>query len=97
MFLRGSDFHGLLMFPSFWYFNISSLKLCVPREGSVIADLELTFNSSTYEDYLRERLQDATKDNKLGDLEVKDVVVGGFFSTGELLCLISPRYFVDVR
>ncbi|KAK2549869.1 hypothetical protein P5673_029576 [Acropora cervicornis] len=68
------------MFLSLWYFNISSLKLCVPREGSVIADLELTFNSSTYEDYLRGRLQDATKDNKLGDLDVKQVVVGRFIS-----------------
>ena len=82
------------MFPPLWYFIISSLKLCVPREGSVIADLELTFNSSTYEDYLRERLQDATKDNKLGDLDVKQVVVGRFFSTGKLHCLKSPRYLV---
>ena len=80
------------MFLLLWYFNISSLKLCVPREGSVIADLELTFNSSTYEDYLRERLLDATEDKKLGDLDVKKVVVGKFLPTGKLYCLKSPRY-----
>ena len=73
------------MFLLLWYFIISSL--CVPRRGSVIADLELTFNRSTYEDYLRGRLQDATKDNKLGDLDVKQVVVGRFISTGKLHCL----------
>ena len=82
------------MFLSLWYFNISFMKLCVPREGSVIADLELTFNSSIYEDYLRGRLQDATKDNKLGDLDVKQVVVGRFISTGKLHCLKSQRYLV---
>ena len=80
------------MFLLLWYFNISSLKLCVPREGSVIADLELTFDNSTYEEYLRGRLQDATKENKLGDLDVKQVVVGKFISTGKLYCLKSPRY-----
>ena len=60
------------------------LKLGLPRRGSVIADLELRFSRSIYQDFLRELLQDATKDNKLGDLEVKDVV-GEFFRTGEQL------------
>ena len=82
------------MFPPLWYFIISPLKLCVLRRGSVIADVELTFNRSTYEDYLRGRLQDATKDNKLGDLDVKQVVVGRFISTGKLHCLKSARYLV---
>ena len=45
-----------------------------------------------YEDPVRELLQDATKDNKLGDLEVDRVVVGKFISTGKLQCLKSPRY-----
>ncbi|XP_067026451.1 uncharacterized protein [Acropora muricata] len=61
--------------------ELTQVRVDSLTEGSVIADLELTFNSSTYEDYLRERLQDATKDNKLGDLDVKQVVVGRFFST----------------
>ena len=68
----------------FYHFII--LLLFFPRRGSVIADLELRFNRSIYQDSLRELLQDATKDNKLGDLEVKDVVVfGEFFPTGEQL------------
>ena len=68
--------------------------MCVPREGSVIADLELTFNRSIYEDYLRKLLQDVTRDKKLGDLAVKQVVVGEFIPTGKLQCLKSPRYLV---
>ena len=93
MFLRRSDFQEATHVSTivvFYYF----LKLCFPRRGSVIADLELTFNRSTYEDYLRGRLQDATKDNKLGDLDVKQVVVGRFISTGKSHCLKSPRYLV---
>ncbi|XP_015771103.1 PREDICTED: hemicentin-1-like isoform X6 [Acropora digitifera] len=61
--------------------ELRQVRVASLKEGSVIADLELTFNSSTYEDYLRGRLQDATKDNKLGDLDVKQVVVGRFIST----------------
>lgn len=64
------------------------MKLCVLREGSVIADLELTFNKDVYEDFLRKRLLYAIKDKKLGDLEVKQVVVGTFINgRGEFLCL----------
>lgn len=72
------------------------LKLCVPRNGSVIADLQLKFERSIYEEALRGLLQDAAKDGKLGELEVEQVVVGKFIG-GELLCLKSPRYLVAVR
>ncbi|XP_015760642.1 PREDICTED: hemicentin-1-like isoform X2 [Acropora digitifera] len=61
--------------------EVTQVRVASLKRGSVIADLELTFNSSTYEDYLRGRLQDATKDNKLGDLDVEQVVVGRFIST----------------
>ncbi|XP_044180195.1 fibroblast growth factor receptor 3-like isoform X2 [Acropora millepora] len=61
--------------------ELTRVRVASLKRGSVIADLELTFNRSTYEDYLRGRLQDATKDNKLGDLEVKQVVVGRFISS----------------
>ena len=82
------------MFLPLWYF-IFFLEIVRPfRPGSVIADLELTFNESTYEDYLRERLLDATKDNKLGDFQVERVVVGTFISTGKLHGLKSPTYLV---
>lgn len=59
--------------------------------------MELTFNRSIYEESLRELLQDAAKDKKLGDLEVQQVVVGKVIATGKLLCLKSPRYLVAVR
>ncbi|XP_044180198.1 fibroblast growth factor receptor 3-like [Acropora millepora] len=61
--------------------ELIQVRVASLKEGSVIADVKLTFNRSTYEDYLRGRLQDATKDNKLGDLDVKQVVVGRFIST----------------
>ena len=81
------------MFLPLWYF-IFFLEIVRPfRPGSVIADLELTFNKSTYEDYLRERLLDATKENKLGDFQV-ELVVGTFFPTGRLPGLKSPTYLV---
>ncbi|XP_067028898.1 hemicentin-1-like isoform X2 [Acropora muricata] len=63
--------------------GLTQVRVVRLRRGSVIADLELRFNRSIYQDSLRELLQDATKDNKLGDLKVKNVVVGGFFSTVE--------------
>ncbi|XP_015750042.1 PREDICTED: hemicentin-1-like isoform X5 [Acropora digitifera] len=61
--------------------GLTQVRVVSLRRGSVIADLKLRFNRSIYQDSLRELLQDATKDNKLGDLEVKNVVVGGPFST----------------
>ncbi|XP_067030245.1 fibroblast growth factor receptor 3-like isoform X2 [Acropora muricata] len=61
--------------------ELTRVRVASLKRGSVIADLELTFTRSTYEEYLRGRLQDATKDNKLGDLDVKQVVVGRFIYT----------------
>ncbi|XP_067056801.1 hemicentin-1-like isoform X2 [Acropora muricata] len=72
--------------------GVTQVRVASLKEGSVIADLELTFNSSTYEDYLRGRLQDATKDNKLGDLDVKQVVVGRFIPTAEPEQTCSPFF-----
>ncbi|XP_044180698.1 hemicentin-1-like isoform X2 [Acropora millepora] len=72
--------------------GVTQVRVASLKEGSVIADLELTFNSSTYEDYLRGRLQDATKDNKLGDLDVKQVVVGRFIPTAEPEQSCSPFF-----
>ncbi|XP_067033553.1 uncharacterized protein [Acropora muricata] len=72
--------------------ELTQVRVTSLKEGSVIADLELTFNSSIYEDYLRGRLQDATKDNKLGDLDVKQVVVGRFISTAEPEQTCSPFF-----
>ena len=80
------------MFLPLWYF-IFFLEIVRPfRPGSVIVDLELTFNKSTYEDYLRERLLDATKDKKLGDFQVERVFVGTPIPTGKLQGLKSPTY-----
>ncbi|XP_074634404.1 hemicentin-1-like isoform X2 [Acropora palmata] len=72
--------------------GVTQVRVASLKEGSVIADLELTFSSSTYEDYLRGRLQDATKDNKLGDLDVKQVVVGRFISPDEPEQTCSPFF-----
>lgn len=58
--------------------------------------MELTFNRDIYEESVRVLLQDATKDNKLGDLEVQQVFVGELIP-GELLRLKCPRYLVAVR
>ena len=88
--LRRSDFQGAIHVSTIVVFYYFFLEIVRPyRAGSVIADLELTFNESTYEDYLRERLLDATKDNKLGDFQVEQVVVGTFISTGKLQRLLN--------
>jgi len=46
------------------------------RPGSVLADLELTFNESVSQSDVGALLQEATEDGKLGELEVGDITVG---------------------
>ena len=53
-----------------------SVCICVDREGSVIADLELTFNRPVYENDVDGLLKEATKDKSLGGIPVSQVVVG---------------------
>lgn len=43
----------------------------------MIADVELTFNRSVSQDNIDTLLREATKDKKLGDIEVSEVLVGG--------------------
>ena len=42
----------------------------------MIADLELTFNTSVYENEVDGLLKEATKDDSLGNIKVNQVVVG---------------------
>ena len=51
-----------------------------PRQGSIIADLELMFNDSVGESYINALLTQAANKGKIGDLEVEDISVGKTFS-----------------
>ena len=51
--------------------------LCSIRKGSVIADLELTFNQSVSQGDVDALLLEAIKDGNLGELEVSEIKVGG--------------------
>ena len=55
----------------YWFF------LCSIRKGSVIADLELTFNQEVSQSDVDALVLEAIKDGKLGELEVSDIKVGG--------------------
>ena len=57
-------------FPFFFPF------LCVYRKGSVIAEMELTFNEKVGASEVQALLSELTKDGTLGDLEVSQVVTG---------------------
>ena len=68
-----------------YYFNSLTLFLSrcgyfvcfyVDSKGSVIADLELTFNTTVYENDVDGLLKEATKDKSLGGIPVNQVVVG---------------------
>lgn len=60
---------------------------CLPlRQGSIIADLELTFNDSVGQSYVKALLTRAANNGKIGDMEVEDVRVGETFP-GQLFCL----------
>ena len=47
------------------------------RKGSVIADLQLTFNRTVGVSEVDALMKEVTKDGKLGELKVSEVVVGG--------------------
>lgn len=46
------------------------------RKGSVIADIELTFNETVGENEVKSLLSEAVKDGSLGQLQVDEFVVG---------------------
>ncbi|XP_068685518.1 uncharacterized protein [Montipora foliosa] len=48
------------------------------RSGSVIADVELIFNSSVAKGAIQELIKESLKDNKLGDLDVGQPKIDGF-------------------
>ena len=50
-----------------------------PRQGSIIADLELTFNDSVGKSNVNTLLTQGTNKGKIGDLEVEDFSVGKTF------------------
>ena len=66
---------------------------CYYRKGSVIADMELTFNQEVGSSEIKALLSEVTKDGKLGDLEVSQVITDGFIK-GQLLFtsnIFQPR------
>ncbi|XP_020614884.1 uncharacterized protein LOC110053035 [Orbicella faveolata] len=70
-----------------------SAKVNKLRKGSVIADMELTFNQQVGSSEVKALLSEVTKDGKLGDLEVSQVVTDGFIK-GQLLFtsnIFQPR------
>ena len=50
-----------------------------PRQGSIIADLELTFNDSVGESNVNALLTKAANKGKIGDLKVEDFSIGKTF------------------
>ena len=61
---------------------------CFYRKGSVIADMELTFNQEVGSSEVEALLSEVTKDGKLGDLGVSQVVTDGFIK-GQLLFTLN--------
>jgi len=51
--------------------------ICSIRKGSVVADLELTFSQSVSQGDVDALVLEATRDGKLGELEVSEIKVGG--------------------
>ena len=53
---------------------------CLPlRQGSIIADLKLTFNDSVGESSVNALLTQAANRGKIGDMEVEEISVGKTF------------------
>ena len=50
-----------------------------PRQGSIIADLELTFNDPVGQSDVKALLTQAEKNGKIGDMKVEAVSVGETF------------------
>jgi len=55
------------------------------REGSVIADMELTFNQEVGTSEVAALLSEAAKDGKIGDFKVLQVQSDGFIESQLLL------------
>ena len=72
-----------------------------PRQGSIIADLELTFNTSIGQSNVKALLTQAANKGKIGDMEVEDVRVGEtfpgqFFCLGQLLLFCRSQHFAQL-
>ncbi|KAL9964639.1 hypothetical protein ACROYT_G028311 [Oculina patagonica] len=63
--------------------GISSAKVIKLREGSIIADMELTFNQSLGQSELAVLLSEAASDNEIGGLVVEQVQAGEFIPPKE--------------
>lgn len=67
--------------------GLTSVKVLKLRPGSIIADLELTFNKSVGQSSVDALLTQAANTGKLGDMEIEDAVVGSTFpDTSEKDC-----------
>lgn len=73
------QYHYLLVKPESNLVNI--ILLLLYRQGSVIADVVLTFTTSLGESEVDALLSAAAQDNKIGDLPVGKVVTGEFIET----------------
>jgi len=72
--LLGCLFAFIFLFLFFSFLFFLSFFCCVYRKGSVIADMELTFNEKVGASEVDTLLSEITKDGQLGDLEVSKVV-----------------------
>ena len=70
--------------------NTVMLFVCFCRKGSVIVDAELTFDTKVGLTEVSALVEEATKDGRLGEFQVSDVVVGSFV-TGKLRLLSLSR------
>ena len=66
-------------------FDVRSLllSLCSFRKGSVIVDVELTFDAKVGVSEVSALLEEATEDRRIGEFQVSEVLVGSFI-TGKL-------------
>ena len=67
--------------------------VCFYREGSVIADMELTFNYEVGKSELDALMLEATNDGKIGEFGVSNLVIDGIIK-GQLLRLQQIFKFV---
>ncbi|XP_066025209.1 uncharacterized protein [Pocillopora verrucosa] len=59
--------------------GLASVKVLKLRQGSIIADLKLTFNDSVGESSVNALLTQAANRGKIGDMEVEEISVGKTF------------------
>ena len=63
--------------------KLPCLLLLSYREGSVVADMVLTFNQTIGQSEVGAVLTEAAKDKQIGDIPVSEVVTGKFFKPKE--------------